>query len=86
MKLLNYDSRTLIYQNLRCRSAEVPPTFTKSQHALLCRLIQQKGITKQFFYVLLSELFGLDDWRKMSYWQMYEIIHILTFWNYRKEK
>lgn len=86
MKLLNYDSRTLIYQNLRYRTAEVPTTFTKCQYTLLCRIIQQKGITKQFFDVLLSELFGLDDWRKMSYWQMYEIIHILTFWNYRKEK
>jgi len=85
MKLLNYDSRTLIYQNLRCCAPKIPQTFTKCQHELLCKLIRQKGITRQFFNVLLTELYGLDDWRKLTYWQMYEIIHILTFWNYRKE-
>jgi len=85
MKLLNYDSRTLIYQNLRCNAPKVPPTFTKRQYTLLCKLIRQKGVTKQFFDVLLTELYGLDDWRKLNYEQMYEIIHILTFWNYRKE-
>lgn len=84
MKLLNYDNRILIMQNVRSVNREVPSTYTSSQYRILCNLIRQKKITKQFFDFLLLELYGLSDWKQLDYWQMYELIHILTFYNYRK--
>ena len=84
MKLLNYDRRELIKQNVRFTTKEIPPTYTKSQYEILCRLIRQKRITKQFFDFLLVQLYDLTDWREMDYMQMYEMIHILTYWNYEK--
>lgn len=86
MKLLNYNNRTLIFQNVRTSSKERPTTYTKSQHRILCNLIRQKKITKQFFDFLLLQLYDLSDWKKLSYNQMYEFIHILTFYNYEKEE
>lgn len=89
MKLMNYDPRTLIYQNVRVdvqEVAEKPQTYTKSQYKILCNLIRQKKITRQFFDFLLESLFELKDWKQLDYEQMYEIIHILTFWNYQTEK
>lgn len=89
MKLLNYDTRTLIYQNLRHgvqKTQEQPQAYTQTQFRILCRLIQQKKITRQFFGFILSSLFGLKDWKQLNYSQMYELIHVLTFWNYRTEK
>lgn len=85
MKLLNYDHRELIMQNVRTFTREVPTKYTKSQYHILCNLIRQKRITKQFFDFLLLQLFDLSDWRELDYLQMYELIHILTYWNYRKE-
>lgn len=85
MKLLNYDHRELIMQNVRTVTREVPPTYTKSQYYILCRLIRQKRITKQFFDFLLLQLFDLSDWRQLDYSQMYQLIHILTYWNYQKK-
>ena len=84
MKLLNYDARTLILENLREVEREKPTEFTVSQYRILCNLIKQKHITKKFFDFLLVELFELKDWRKMNYEQMYQMIHILTYWNYEK--
>ena len=84
MKLLNYDSRELILQNMRCPTPKAPATSTKSQHDILCNLIRQKHITKQFFEVLIVELYETKDWRKLTYNQMYELIHILTFLDYQK--
>lgn len=84
MKLLNFDSRTLIYQNLQHTTLITPETYTKRQYQILYRLIQQKKITKQSFDILLSELYGLSDWKKLNYSQMYELIHILSHWNYSK--
>ena len=84
MKLLNYDHRELIMQNVRCPKIETPPTFTKSQYYILCHLIKQKRITKQFFEVLIVELYETKDWKKLTYNQMYELIHILTFLDYQK--
>ena len=84
MKLLNYDHRELILQNVRCPTKETPATYTKSQYDILCRLIKQKHITKQFFEVLIVELYETKDWKKLTYKQMYELIHILTFLNYEK--
>lgn len=85
MKLINYDKKDLIYQNLR--AAEKPTVtggYTESQYKILCNLIRQKKIEKRFFYFLLAELYNLSNWRELTYWQMYELIHILTFWNYEK--
>lgn len=84
MKLLNYDSQYLISQNLRTTTQEVPTTFTLCQYHILRRLIKQKKITKKFFNFLLQNLFDLDDWRKLDYTQMYQLIHVITFWNYEK--
>ena len=85
MKLLNYDNRALIMQNVRSTTKEIPPTYTKSQYKILCRLIRQKRITKQFFNFLLMQLYDLSDWRQLDYMQMYELIHILIYWNYGKK-
>ena len=84
MKLLNYDTHTLIMQNVRSVTTELPTTYTKSQYRILCNLIRQKRITKQFFDFLLLQLFDLSDWRKLDYVQMYQLIHVLTFWDYEK--
>ena len=84
MKLLNYDARELIYQNLRCTTVIVPETYTKRQYQILYNLIRQKKITKQSFDILLSELYGLSDWKQLNYSQMYELIYILSHWNYEK--
>ena len=89
MKLVNYDARTLVYQNVRAdvrKVQEKPQTFTKKQYDILCRLIKQKQIKKQFFDFLLESLFELKDWKQLSYEQMFELIHILTFYNYEKER
>lgn len=86
MKLHNYDERTLIMKNLRSVEENVPTAYTKAQYDILCRLIRQKHITEQFFHFLLMNLYGLHDWKNLNYSQMYELIHILTFWNYEKER
>jgi hypothetical protein len=84
MKLLNYDRRELILQNVRNVEKEVPATYTKSQYRILCNLIRQKHITKQFFDFLLLQLYGLTDWKQLNYSQMYDFIHVLTFYDYQK--
>lgn len=82
MKLLNYDERTLILRNVRFVAREIPPTYSKAQYNILCRLIRQKRITEKFFKFLLLKLYGIQDWKKLSYNQMYELIHVLTYYNY----
>ncbi len=84
MKLLNYDERTLILQNLRPVKKQMHNTYTKAQYRILCNLIRQKQITKPFFMLVLSSLYGLNDWKQLNYNQMYELIHILTFYDYTK--
>ena len=84
MKLLNYDRRELILQNVRTVIREVPATYTKSQYRILCNLIRQKRITKQFFDFLLLQLYDLTDWKQLNYSQMFELIHILTYFDYQK--
>ena len=85
MKLINYDAKYLIMQNVRSNTKEVPSTYTYTpcQYQILCRLIRQKKITKQFFDFLLLQLYDLSDWKNLDYMQMYELIHILTYWNYK---
>lgn len=85
MKLLNYDTKTLIVLNMRSTVKVMPATYTTAQYKILCRLIIQKRITKKFFDFLLLDLYGLSNWKQLSYPQMYELIHILTYWNYKKE-
>ena len=84
MKLLNYDIKYLIMQNLRPVTKIVPDHYTKSQYKILCRLIRQKKITKQFFDFLLAELYQLHDWKQLTYEEMYQLIHILTYLDYEK--
>ncbi|MDD6482481.1 MAG: hypothetical protein PUF65_09535 [Lachnospiraceae bacterium] len=85
MKLINFDTKTLILENVRSNEKIIPTSFTTTQYKILCRLIRQKRITKEFFYFLLLELYQLRDWKQMTYEQMYEMIHILTFYNYTTE-
>ena len=87
MKLLNYDNKDLIYQNLRTtENKPVSDGYTQCQYKILCNLIRQKGIEKRFFDFLLAELYNLSDWKQLNYKQMYELIHVLTFWDYQTEK
>ena len=51
MKLMNYDKKDLIYQNMRAdvqRAQKKPQTYTKTQYGILCRLIQQKKSQSSF--------------------------------------
>lgn len=73
-------------QNVRSITRELPTTYSKAQYQILCRLIVRKHIKKQFFDFLLLQLYDLSDWKQLNYSQMYELIHILTFWNYEKER
>lgn len=84
MKLVNYDERTLILQNLRPVTRQVNNTYTKAQYRILCNLIRQKRITESFFMLVLSSLYGLNDWKQLNYEEMYELIHILTYYDYTK--
>ena len=87
MKLMNYDTKTLIMNNLRTTEKEsVSDGYTQCQYKILCNLIRQKGIEKRFFDFLLAELYNLSDWKQLNYKQMYELIHVLTFWDYQTEK
>lgn len=83
MKLMNYDTKYLIMQNVQSTTKEVPNTYTLCQYQILCKLIRQKKITRQFFEFLLLYLYDLTDWRQLNYQQMYELIHVLTYFNYR---
>ena len=82
MKLMNYDTKYLIMQNMRTVSKEMPSTYTLCQYQILCRLIRQKKITKQFFEFLLLHLYDLTDWKQLDYQQMYKLIHVLTYYDY----
>ena len=87
MKLMNYDTKTLIMNNLRTTEKEsVSDGYTQCQYKILCNLIRQKGIEKRFFDFLLAELYNLSDWKELKYEQMYESIHALTFYDYKKER
>lgn len=86
LKLLNYDKRTLILQNVRTKSKAIPDTYSKAQYQILCNLIRQKGITEPFFQLVLSSLFDVQDWKELNYQQMYELIHTLTYYDYGKER
>ena len=84
MKLMNYDAKYLIEQNIRNTTAEIPQTFTLCQYRILCRLIRSKKVTKQFFQFLLVNLFNTEDWKTLNYMQMYQLIYALSHWDYGK--
>ncbi len=87
MKLLNYDRKYLIMNNVReAVQQPMPSSHTKAQYKILCNLIIQKKITKRFFEFIVHELFGASDWKQLNYQQVYELIHVLTFYDYRKER
>lgn len=84
MKMLNFDTRTLLLQNIRQpEKSPVPEHYTPGQYRILCKLIRRKRITEKFFLFLLQELYGTSDWKQLTYKQMYELIHILTYYNYK---
>ena len=84
MKQLNYDTKYLIYQNLKIKFVEqyVPVKYSQAQYRLLCRIIKQRHITKEFFDFLMVQLFDFTDWKNLNYKQMYQLIFILINWNY----
>ena len=85
MKLMNFDKRTLIMQNVKSAEGNPPPDkFTQAQFKILCSLIQRKHIQKDFFDFVISGLFEVTDWKKLDYSQMYMLIYVLTNWNYEK--
>lgn len=85
MKLLNYDSKDLILENMRpIEKQPKPSTHTKAQYKILCNLIVQKKISRRFFEFIVSELFETDDWKELDYEQVYTLIHVLTFFDYTK--
>lgn len=86
MKLLNYDAKYLIMQNVRTIPKEIPNKYTLCQYRILCKLIRQKKITKKFFDYLIYNLYELSDWQELNYQQMYELIHVLTYYNYSKNE
>lgn len=63
MKLLNYDTKYLVYQNLKLKPTEsnIPITYSKAQYLLLCKIIKQKHISKEFFNFLMIQLFNSTD-------------------------
>ena len=47
-------------------------------------VLKRKRITEKFFLFLLTELYGEKDWKQLSYKQMYELIYILTHYDYKE--
>lgn len=85
MKLLNYDSKYLIMSNLRTAESQLmPSSHTKAQYKILCNLIIQKKISRKFFEFIVSELYGVKDWKQLDYAQTYQLIHVLTYFDYQK--
>lgn len=63
---------------------ELPKTHTQAQYKILCNLIIQKKITKKFFDFIVKELYEVDDWHELNYCQVYQLIHVLTYFDYEK--
>ena len=57
---------------------------TLSLRTVVKKELIQKKIEKRFFDFILSGLFGLTGWKKLDYSQMYTLIHVLTYYNYKK--
>lgn len=54
-----------------------PIKFSKAQYRLLCILIRQKHISKDFFYRLLVLLYGTENWKCLDYDRMYRFFDFL---------
>lgn len=85
MKLMNYDAQTLIIQNVWSVSRETPATYTDNQYRIRCNFNKAEAYHETVFDFLLLELYQLQDWKKLNYNQMYQLIHIFTFYDYSKE-
>lgn len=90
MKLLNYSPEALIAENMRVPPKETentsPRKHTPRQYQILCHLIKEKKITREFFAYVVSGLFGTEDWKTLDYDRTYQLIHVLTYFNYGKER
>lgn len=87
MKALNYDTRTLIMQNIKPdKRFTVPAHFTRSQYLILRKIIIQKKISKRFFDFIISGLFDKSDWKVLDYNQMYMLIYVLQRYDYKKKE
>lgn len=90
MKLLNYSPEALIAENMRVAPNEsesmTPRTRTPRQYQILCHLIKEKQITREFFTYIISGLYGTEDWKTLDYNQTYQLIHVLTYFNYQKQE
>lgn len=85
MRMINYSGKYLIMSNLRQKEvSQAPTTYTKRQYQILCNLIIQKKITRKFFDFIIEQLFDITDWKQLDYNQMYELIHVLTYFDYNK--
>ena len=87
MKLINYDGRALVTMHLKEERPYRPVpavkgSYTKVQYRILYKLVLRKRISRVFFEYILVELYGIKDWKQLNYQQMYELIHILTYFNY----
>ena len=51
--------------------------ISKAQYRLMCRLIRQKHISRDFFYRLLFLLYDTEDWKSLDYDRMYRFIGLL---------
>ncbi|MCM1224696.1 MAG: hypothetical protein NC548_60635, partial [Lachnospiraceae bacterium] len=81
MKLMNYSPEALIAEHMRVVPQEsesmTPRERTPRQYQILCHLIREKKITKEFFSYIVSGLFGTEDWKALDYSQTYQLIHVL---------
>lgn len=87
MKLINYDGRTLVTMHLREKRPYRPVpavkgSYTKAQYRILYKLVLSKRISRSFFEYITIELYGIKNWKQLNYQQMYELIHILTYYSY----
>lgn len=71
MKLLNYSISYLVENN-----TPQPPKrpYTDFQLRILCRVIRQRKITREYCYKLISEVYQYQSVRPLSYEEMYWII------------
>lgn len=77
MKLLNYSISYLVEQN-----TPQPPKrpYTDCQFRILCRVIKQKKISREYFYNLIAEVYQYRSIQQLSYEEMYRLIWILNHW------
>lgn len=77
MKLLNYSMSYLVETN-----TPQPPKrpYINCQLRILCRVIRQRKITREYFYNLISEVYQCQSIHQLSYEEMYRVIWVLNHW------